>query len=276
MSNIMSTLAATAGCQMLSDLLRKTLLKDAVPITLLYSGLSVGTAEVWSSESFSNRIDYGMSDTIHAETCSIFSRIEEEMATMDPLFFLTIKCEQEEYEQGEEVEQANEFTTPSRSCANLGKVINPTDIMVVVGAPQPYPIPSLSELMPEEGDERFRLDLDHYRSNNQRIVEPPKEIGGVDASCQLKVLTKHCEAFIDVVIKQVSRLTSPMPDEQPLFTHGQRNIYKHKIVENTVPVPVRDMKMMSMNLRKIFLPMKSFNSTSKAVKKPKAEFLMRQ
>ncbi|EDV95014.1 uncharacterized protein LOC6567263 [Drosophila grimshawi] len=216
--------------------LRTNLERNGMPITVRNKGMTLGTALVALPQSFIDRIEVGMSDLVFEHKCSIIRR-DAEVGTLEFLCTLIIKCD----------EQPQQTVTCNSACENLAKAFNPTDIMFVVGAPQPCPLPCepcLDELEPEEGDERLQLDLDRYRRRSQRVTTPPEKICGMEACCQLKTMTKQYEECIESVIEKVSHLPSPMPNGDLCFTDwsGKQKTFKHKATDHTIPVPVKDME----------------------------------
>ncbi|XP_062122003.1 LOW QUALITY PROTEIN: uncharacterized protein LOC133835880 [Drosophila sulfurigaster albostrigata] len=205
-----------------------------MPIVARYRGATLGTTVFTFPQHFIDRIEIGMSDLMHADTCSLIRR-EQEIGIVELLCVLTIKCEEP---------QLDVFDEKSK-CRNLGKNINPADVMFLFGEPQPCAKPEgpcYDELEPEEGDERLRLDLERYRELNQRVYVPPEDICGVDACCDLKNMTEQYGHVIDSLIRQMNTLNSPMPNDQCLFTDwsGKAAGFRPMNVNRTIPIPVGD------------------------------------
>ncbi|KAH8388515.1 hypothetical protein KR093_008465, partial [Drosophila rubida] len=133
-------------------------------------------------QQFIDRIEYGMNDLMHADSCSLIRR-EQEIGFVELLCALTIKCDEPELNGLDE----------NLRCRNLGRAINPADVMFVVGEPQPCGRPDEpcpDELAPEEGDERLQLDLERYGAINRRVTAPPEEVCGMEACSELKNMTE--------------------------------------------------------------------------------------
>lgn len=123
--------------------------------------------------------------------------------------------------------------------------------MFLLGAPQPCrkaSLPCLDDLDPEEGDERLRLDLERYRTLNERVYaqEPPERICGVEACCELKNMTEQYGLIIDSVIRQMTKLPSPMPDDECVFTDwsGKAAPFIPRNVDRTIPIPTGELEVM--------------------------------
>ncbi|XP_034487346.1 uncharacterized protein LOC117791645 [Drosophila innubila] len=220
-----------------SATLRKNLEASGMPIVVRYKGATLGLTQLRFPQDFIDRIEVGMSDLMHAETCSIIRR-EQEVGIIELLVALVIKCD-----------EPDNFQEEKAKCRNLGKFINAPDVMFLVGEPQPCRKPSqpcLDELDPDEGDERLRLDLERYRSLNERIYAPPEEICGMEACCELKNMTEQYGHIIDSVVRQMSKLPSPMPDDECVFTDwsGKGTSFMPRHVDRTIPVPVGDLEVM--------------------------------
>jgi len=75
--------------------LRKNLETNGMPVVVRYRGATLGLAEVIFPQDFIDRIEIGMTDLMHADTCSIIRR-DEEVGILELLFALVIKCEEPE------------------------------------------------------------------------------------------------------------------------------------------------------------------------------------
>ncbi|KAH8311009.1 hypothetical protein KR044_003850, partial [Drosophila immigrans] len=218
------------------EFLRRTLGASGLPIVARYRGTTLGVSNFRFPQSFIDRIELGMNDLMHADTCTLI-RKEQEVGILELLCCLTIKCDEPEMQDA-----LNE----KKKCRNLGRLINPADMMFVLGEPQPCAKPEdpcADELEPEEGDERLRLDLERYREFNQRVEAPPRDdFCGMEACCELKNMTAQYGHVIDSLIRQMQKLPSPLPEDQCLFTDwsGKAASFKPMNVDRSIPVPVGD------------------------------------
>ncbi|XP_030563776.1 uncharacterized protein LOC115764717 [Drosophila novamexicana] len=217
------------------DTMRQNLEADGLPIVVRYSGLSLGNARIKFPQNFIDSIEDGMSDQLHADTCSI-ERRGVEVGTIEILCILIAKC----LEQAEQPEPCN------KSCGNLARAINAADIMFVVGDPDPCPKicePCADELEQEEGDEQLKLDLNRYPSLNQRVTKPPtREICGTEACCQLQAITKHYGEIIESVVKNATRLTTSNLNKDLVITDwsGKQRNFPQKYVDRSIAIPTGD------------------------------------
>ncbi|KAL7730508.1 hypothetical protein ACLKA6_000510 [Drosophila palustris] len=222
-----------------AETLRKSLDANGMPVVVRYKGATLGLSQVRFPQDFIDRIEVGMSDLMHAETCSIIRR-EQEVGILELLIALVIKCDEPEGDTRED----------KSKCRNLGKLINAQDVMFLVGEPQPCRKPSescLDELEPNEGDERLRLDLERYRTINERYsYEPAEDLCGLETCCELKNMTEQYGHILDSVVRQMSKFPSPLPDDECVFTDwsGKATNFVPRNVERTIPMPLGDLEVM--------------------------------
>ncbi|XP_030563897.1 uncharacterized protein LOC115764793 isoform X2 [Drosophila novamexicana] len=74
--------------------LRNNLKNIGMLVTVQYGSINLGTGTLMFPPSFIDKIDYGMSDLVHADTCCIQSR-NTEVGFVELLCRLIIKCEGE-------------------------------------------------------------------------------------------------------------------------------------------------------------------------------------
>ncbi|KAM8702980.1 hypothetical protein ACLKA7_005340 [Drosophila subpalustris] len=222
-----------------AETLRRSLDANGMPVVVRYKGATLGLSQVRFPQDFIDRIEVGMSDLMHAETCSIIRR-EQEVGILELLIALVIKCDEPE----------GDIREDKSKCRNLGKLINAQDVMFLVGEPQPCRKPSqtcLDELEPNEGDERLRLDLERYRTVNERYsYDPAEDLCGLETCCELKNMTEQYGHIIDSVVRQMSKFPSPLPDDECVFTDwsGKATHFVPRNVERTIPMPLGDLEVM--------------------------------
>ncbi|XP_064550427.1 uncharacterized protein LOC135436673 [Drosophila montana] len=220
------------------ETMRQNLEADGLPIVVRFGGLSLGNARIQFPQNFIDSIQDGMSDLLHADTCSIIRR-DAEVGTIEILCILVVKC----------VEQPKQTEPCIKSFGSLGRDINAPDIMFVLGDPDPCPTicePCADELEQEEGDEQLKLDLNRYPSLNQNVTEPPEEICGTEACCQLQALTKHYGQIIDSVLKNAISLTTSNLNKDLVITDwsGKQRSFPQKYVDRSIPIPTGDIEEM--------------------------------
>lgn len=104
---------------------------------------------------------------------------------------------------------------------NLSNAINQCDILMTVGVRdscEKIVKKCLGKEVPEEGDERLRLDLERYKSMHQgRLKEMYEHDFGVEACENLKQLTFQYGEVIDSVMQQINNKPSPLPNTKARF-----------------------------------------------------------
>jgi len=74
--------------------LKKTLEECGMPISVKYNGRAVGVGQITIPQMVIDRIEEGMSDLIHVESCT-FEKDGAVLGTLEILFRLVIKCEEQ-------------------------------------------------------------------------------------------------------------------------------------------------------------------------------------
>lgn len=74
------------------EILRQGLESQGMPMTVRYSGMTLGTAAFKFPQSFIDRIQDGMSDLYHQDSCTLVKR-SEVAGTIEIFCSLIIKCE---------------------------------------------------------------------------------------------------------------------------------------------------------------------------------------
>ncbi|XP_030245339.1 uncharacterized protein LOC115564782 [Drosophila navojoa] len=216
------------------EILRQGLEAQGLPMTVRYSGKPVGTATLKFPQSFVDRIQDGMSDLYHQDSCTLVKR-DVVAGTLEVFCSLIIKCE-----------TLIETTEPcKKSCTNLGKAIKEADIMFLIGSNDPCESvcePCAEQIETEEGDERLRMDLNRYRGDNERATLPPTENYKLEATSLLKAMADQCGLAIDSVMKKVNKL----PKDELIFTDWsrQQTPFTQKYVDRTISVPLGDIEVM--------------------------------
>ncbi|EDW97614.1 uncharacterized protein LOC6537345 [Drosophila yakuba] len=246
--------------------LRQSLEEKGLALAGIYQGSTLGKATVNFPVEFLDKISPTMNDLLHVDTVDLVRRVDV-IGTVSVLIRLTIKCE--EHPVQKPLRQSLSRTSLSRtskssllqtkkekservSCASQGPTFNPQDIMFVIGDPDPLlQIPSepCSELPPEVGDERLSLDLQRYKSlENRRAIFPaddpcPKE---KPSFMQLKRLTEQYSNIIDSVTKKIQRMESSSlaPTEPPSDANVPSSVSTPWTLiptpmQSGIPVPVR-------------------------------------
>ncbi|XP_034114062.1 uncharacterized protein LOC117574350 [Drosophila albomicans] len=201
-----SEFRSTAGLEFaaVAKKLRKTLEECGMPITVKYNDRVVGTGQISFPQMIIERIDDGMSDVMHVDSCNI-EKDGEVLGTMEILCRLIIKC----------AEQPMEESICKR---NMDKSIGQHDIMFVMAESQHCPSPCdpcLDALEAEEGDENLKLDLQRYRSlthglkSDKVFTHTP---AGNAACCEIKKMAQECEDIVDSITKAAGH---PKPLKAP-------------------------------------------------------------
>ncbi|KAH8388354.1 hypothetical protein KR093_005102 [Drosophila rubida] len=182
--------------------LRKTVEECGMPITVKYNDRVVGAGQINFPQMVIERIEDGMSDLMHVDSCT-FEKDGEVLGKLEILCRLVIKCE--EQPMGESVCKRN---------AEIGL----QDIMFVMAESQHCPSPCdpcIDALEPEEGDERLKLDMQRYRSfsdalNSDRVFTHTPAANA--ACCEIKKMAQECEDIVDSITKAAGH---PKPLKSP-------------------------------------------------------------
>ncbi|XP_034662767.1 uncharacterized protein LOC117897823 [Drosophila subobscura] len=187
--------------------LRKTIEECGMTFVVKYMDRPVGNGQISFPAMVTERIDTEMSDIIHVDTC-LLGKAGEPAGQLEMLCRLVIRCD-DQPKVGE-----------SECKRNMDKSINPQDIMFVMGESQHCPSPSpcdpcLDALDSEPGDERLRLDLQRYRSQNAGTFDPNKMMtdrpSGIPACCELKKMAVEYEQLIDSITRATGSAPPPKP-----------------------------------------------------------------
>ncbi|KAH8311005.1 hypothetical protein KR044_003852, partial [Drosophila immigrans] len=212
--------------------LRNNIEDNGLKIKALLKGRAMGDGQVMLPDEFINGIQEDMKDLEQQEQCSILWK-GEEVGKVTFKLRLVIKCDKNEQEE--------KICRPNMP-------INPADIMFVMADPVRCPkfCDNCEDAMkPEEGDERLQLDLDRYKpvSNKRQPNELPKEKDDIEASRELKKMSKEYESVFDSLLAQTYKLNTPLPDDKFQATDWSgkaTNILATRNEERTIPVPVED------------------------------------
>ncbi|EDW81663.2 uncharacterized protein Dwil_GK10902 [Drosophila willistoni] len=223
------------------ETLRQGLEKAGMPLLVRYGGNLIGNGKLIFPEIVLNKIDIGMNDLMHADTCEL-KRNDQKVGIVELLCRITIKCD----------EMVSGSDERPKTCADLNSVINKQDIMFLMSTADPCAkhqelCNNVSES--EEGDARLRLDIDRYRSMNSRvdpstIEEPEPEV----ISCNvLRKVTDHYVDVIDSVAKKIKDLEpSFSPSREPAITRPSNEMgdmpSNFAGADCTIPIPVGDME----------------------------------
>ncbi|XP_016959820.1 uncharacterized protein LOC108031119 [Drosophila biarmipes] len=242
--------------------LRQVLEDKGMTMGSVYQGSTLGTATMAFPLEFLDKISSTMNDLLHEETLDLVRRANV-VGTISILIRLTLKCENplENQPLGKSVSRASRISlvpprkerTGPESCASQGPTLNPQDVMFLFGDPDPLlkvPSEPCSELPPQEGDERLFLDLERYKSlENRRSIFPkndpcPKQ---KPSFSKLKQLTQEYSNIIDSVagkVKQMELPTSPVVTELPSEATMATPVHTPRtpvptFKERNIPVPIR-------------------------------------
>ncbi|XP_068153098.1 uncharacterized protein [Drosophila tropicalis] len=223
------------------EMLRHVLEKAGMPITARYGGIALGNGKLIFPEIVLNKIDIGMNDLMHADTCELM-RNDQKIGIVELLCRLTIKCD----------EMVSGSDERPKTCADVSNAINKQDIMFLMSTADPCTVPqglcnNVSES--EEGDARLRLDIDRYRSMNSKV--DPSSIEETEPeviSCNvLRKVTDHYVGVIDSVAKKIKELEpsfspSCQPGE-PRPTNEMGDMPSNfATADCTIPISVGDME----------------------------------
>lgn len=104
---------------------------------------------------------------------------------------------------------------------NSGITINHADILMTLVKKDTCEKPvekCMDKEVPEEGDERLRLDLQRYKSMHQgRVKDMVEHDFGVEACENLKQLTYQYGVVIDSIMQQMNNKPSPLPNKKARF-----------------------------------------------------------
>ncbi|KAH8344231.1 hypothetical protein KR084_008356, partial [Drosophila pseudotakahashii] len=251
-----------------ASVLRKSLGEQGMQITARYEGSSLGSNMMSFPDTFTDKICSTMNDLFYEDT-TLLMRRGECIGTITIHLVLTIKCTDLDVIRAEDLRRSSSRRSSRKSsavsvifkkieekveCQGLGPTFNPQDVMFVIGDPDPLlKIPSepCSELLPEEGDERLDLDLQRYKSlENRRVVFPDDDSCPLEkpSFTQLRKLTDDYSKIIGLVTDKLKRLKettssavfteSEIPSEKNVATPEDDKKKPHE--ELWIPVPLRD------------------------------------
>ncbi|KRF83769.1 uncharacterized protein [Drosophila virilis] len=179
--------------------LRKFLSKCGMPVSVIYNGRIIGAGQIEFPAMFTDRIEEGMSELMHADTC-IFERESEIVGTLEILCRLYTKCDEKTKQED------------AKCLLYKDKSINPQDIMFVMGENQQCPNQSdlcPDVMYPDEDDDRLKLDLLRYRSSNGNDRRPTATFMhnpvANNAAGGMKQMARDCEQIIDSIIKRTGQ-----------------------------------------------------------------------
>lgn len=243
--------------------LRQSLEEKGLTLAGVYQGSTLGKATGNFPVEFLDKISPTMNDLVHEDTLDLVRRVDV-VGTVSVLIRLTVKCE--EHPEQKPSRQSLSRTSKSSmilpkkeksgrvSCASQGPTFNPQDVMFLIGDPDPLlriPSEPCSELLSEIGDDRLNLDLQRYKSlENRRAIFPdddrcPKQ---KPSFMQLKKLTEEYSNIIDSVTKKVKEMepqsSSLVPTEPPSDANVITPFYTPRSlslapVKSGIPVSVR-------------------------------------
>ncbi|XP_052849935.1 uncharacterized protein LOC128260746 [Drosophila gunungcola] len=243
--------------------LRNTLESQGVQMNARYEGSSLGSNVMLLPDTFIDKISSTMCDLFYEDTILLMRRTDC-TGTLSILLSLIVKCTDQEIPREPRRSSSRRSSRKSSTlvivpkkveqnieCQGLGPTFNAHDVLFVVGNPDPLlKIPSepCPELPPEEGDERLDLDLQRYRSlQNRRVIFPdddpcPKEKPSL---VQLKNLTDDFSKIIGLVTDKVKRLEVPTTSVVDTETPSERtaatpSTYKETPEEQWIPVPLKE------------------------------------
>lgn len=200
---------------------RRNLQDPGIMCQARYQGSTLGSASFILPDTVVDQIYANMHDLIYQGTIQLMSRITH-IGNATVLIIFRTKCEEIPISIPEtrldSKGQVLRLPENKPEASTLGTTFNQQDILFVVGDPDPLlKIPSepCSELAPEEGDPRLKLDLARYASlKNRRAIFPD------DDPCPkmkpsfttLKKLTRHYSQIIDSISEKIKSMDcQPLP-----------------------------------------------------------------
>ncbi|XP_043654044.1 uncharacterized protein LOC122620579 [Drosophila teissieri] len=238
--------------------LRRTLEDQGMQISARHAGSTLGSNVLLFPDTFIDKIDPKMNDLYFEDTINLMRRVDC-VGTISIRLVLIVKCtdldiikeprrssSRRSSRKSSAVEIPPKKVVPKQSCQGLGRTFNLQDVMFVIGDPDPLlKIPSepCSELPFEEGDVRLDLDLERYKSlENRRIPdnEPcPEENPSIG---QLRQLTLHYSRIIGMVSEKINQMNMPSSSVDPPSEKSApiSNAPMDPAEERKIPVPVKD------------------------------------
>ncbi|EDX12983.1 uncharacterized protein LOC6728129 [Drosophila simulans] len=240
--------------------LRQSLEDQGMQISARYAGSSLGTNVLLFPDTFIDKISSKMNDLFFEATINLMRRADC-IGTITIRLVLIIKCIDTDIIKEPRRSSSPRMSRKSiaedilpkkemkkESCQGLGPTINPQDVMFVIGDPDPLlKIPSepCSELLFEDGDVRLDLDLQRYRSlENRRLVLPDDDpcLKEKPSISQLRQLTHHYSRIIGMVSDKIKKMHLPSssadpPSEKiaPISSTPQE-----PMEDRIIPVPIKD------------------------------------
>lgn len=240
--------------------LRHSLEDQGMQISARYAGSSLGSNVLLFPDTFIDKISPKMNDLFYEETINLMRRADC-IGTITIRLVLIIKCIDTEI-----IKEPRRSSSPRMSrksiaedilpkkglqkenCQGLGPTFNAQDVMFVIGDPDPLlKIPSepCSELRFEEGDVRLDLDLQRYKSlENRRLVLPDDDpcLKEKPSISQLKQLTHHYARIIGMVSEKIKQMNVPSSSADPLSEKiaPTSSTPQEPIEDRIIPVPIKD------------------------------------
>ncbi|XP_016939700.4 uncharacterized protein [Drosophila suzukii] len=245
------------------SVLRKALEEQGMQIVARYEGSSLGSNVMLFPDTFIDKICSTMNDLYYEDTILLMRRTDC-VGTLTVFLVLIIKCTDLDIIREEPRRSSSRRSSRKSSavvipkkvqekvvCTGLGPTFNPQDVMFIVGDPDPLlKIPSepCPELPSEEGDIRLDLDLQRYRSlDNRRVVFPDDDpcLEEKPSFSQLKKLTDDYSKIIGLVTDKLKRMEVPISSAVTTEPPSEKNAptpMDHKEIpeERWMPVPLRD------------------------------------
>ncbi|EDV48853.1 uncharacterized protein LOC6552557 [Drosophila erecta] len=241
--------------------LRQSLESQGMQISARYAGSSLGSNVLLFPDTFIDKISPTMNDLFFEDTINLMRRVDC-IGTISIRLVLIVKCtnldiikeprrssSRRSSRKSSAAEVAPKMVLPKENCQGLGPTFNAQDIMFVIGDPDPLlkiPLEPCSELAFEEGDVRLDLDLQRYRSlENRRVVYPdddpcPKDKPSIS---QLRQLIHHYSRLIGVVSDKINQMNvhSSSVDPPSVDTHApSSSTPKEPVEDRRIPVPIKD------------------------------------
>lgn len=240
--------------------LQHSLEDQGMQISARYAGSSLGSNVLLFPDTFIDKISPKMNDLFYEDTINLMRRADC-IGTITIRLVLIIKCTDTEI-----IKEPRRSSSPRMSrksiaedippkkglqkenCQGLGPTFNAQDVMFVIGDPDPLlKIPSepCSELRFEEGDVRLDLDLQRYKSlENRRLVLPDDDpcLKEKPSISQLKQLTHHYARIIGMVSEKFKQMNVPSSSADPLSEKiaPTSSTPQEPIEDRIIPVPIKD------------------------------------
>ncbi|KAH8278712.1 hypothetical protein KR018_007535, partial [Drosophila ironensis] len=218
--------------------------KRGLQIKASYDGSNLGSGTMSFPQDFLDMIGPSMKDLLHIEIINLMrGNAETECVGTVTLFMrLTIKCKDKSETS---LPRAPEKIRSCACCYGNEKTINPEDIMFLVGNSDPgvqVPSEPCSELSEAKADARLRLDLDRYRSRQNRRVVLPDDLPPAEEKPslrQLKQVTNRFAKIIDSLSTKMRKKGLPMCPVAPLEKSSESSGFRKCLSrERWIPVPI--------------------------------------